>query len=1731
MWAGFCLAGGGAGIPTSCTLPIPVAASALGDVPEGGLFSTFSVLDPVPAQAQIGAASEPQRSFSLAPMCGSHTSVFSIVLVVLVGSLLSPYFLLSTVERVLPSVTVESHVPKSQGKVLAQGIVSSLGLMGDIVMISSSAEGFTFVLPQLSGALPSSRNMVGVSEVSFTPVPWVEVKGSIFEIPCALAVATVQAFGSAVWPQSSPISPSVVDRGPTFLERSRGWEQGQALMAATDSSLCSTLRAIISSREVGSAYLAECEERIWDVTVRPALLDVPLSRRGRGDPHRDDSLSRRPFSRRFSPTATLPLQPPAPQPATDFRPGSYAEILDEEALADISRFIRTEASNLCAMRKFGSAVAWFPPSAHPIPWCSAVQRQLPLIVGQDQFLPRARGVVWDCRGLGWDVPQPCSPLDFTSPPISDLNSAYINSKFSSWPDQELISMLVYGVHLKADVPLQFVFCSHLVSLPEGFASVDSEILQFIEKGWYELSSLLPFLPCRVMAQGSTPRKNDPSRFRRTSDGGGPRVVSVDKAGVAAVPLNVAIGLHDTLDSEWDCLVDKWSAKEVKPRIEDKMHDDAILRDLALFWFHEPIVGFVDDFRSYFNQIPVAPAEYWKLNHIWQTPDSTSSTPPFSGASFGIVSEFRLGFGLSASPNVAQRFAELMLHDFRVRFDSAESQFFSRIFNHISGECFGANEADRRSAVGRQDGLTDACRWIIRRRELSRLTGNNELRAYSIHVYTDDVVLTVVGSERMARALSCWHQTTSAFNVDMASAAKRQLGASVSWLGCNFYLPLGVVSAHPNKVTRARQAISLILEGAGIGFADYRALLGLLEHLMPVLGLDRSWMYHLYGDNFRRGSQLGPTTRMVFHALQNDRFRAWLQVLLREAGSYFSAALSISTIPLPPPPSSGWPGGASGISPAPARFHLFSDAANEGHIGGLGGWAHGDWWHIELSSEDCQLFHITALEFLAVCVNFILWGAILQGHQVAMYADALASVQVLLNGAAHSPMMQLIHLRLKELPEFASVWPSIQVDHVFGEFNVLADAASRNRPAVIHALALQLGIPARKVALPDRVNHFLQHIREDARALRGATSTAALELEQYRSKAFSSNFAGDGPAEKESFFGGDVSRPSKRHAFINLPFASRVGSIYGAQTNDRPLRGEEGGGPSVPPNVVTTPPSCAQASGPETSLWQRVHERLLSPRLLAILGPPRDIATPRTSEAISSSLSLISRESSSLVALSPLARSIMNDTSIQGLHPRDPRLLWEFDALVGHAIESSVCSGTSKKNELGMRRWGEFVDLWGTPPLREDDPAQLLLNSFLLASFLIWLAREVRGKGGRALAKPGTLMGYLYAVKRHHNLHGRRFEAFLLVKPVLRSITSQYAQRFGPEALLPVRSEPFSGPVIRRLLEASNDNLALALRDFPVLRHDSWFYHSVRGAIATSWRGGHRKGELVLKHDETFDNSHLSWASLFFIIKGIIHRYPSLQLLASMSVGDYVGLLPGPCKNDPWGIYFGAHPVYYSFNPNDPTSSGVLLRDMARVCRPESSRLRSTPLFTTDPTFRPMRHRHLEVVLFSLLRVFLSASEVTKYSWHSFRIGLACSLLAAGASDAIIMALCRWRSVSSLRIYARLNADDYTRFIDDASELNLTSVQGPNLTAIPEQSGSSSGASVLPVPGSLPAHLYAMVDEVTGPSAPELSTARLLQLAAALPELDADNFAAAFSRLDVDAEPAGDDSDGEEVGSQ
>ena len=64
--------------------------------------------------------------------------------------------------------------------------------------------------------------------------------------------------------------------------------------------------------------------------------------------------------------------------------------------------------------------------------------------------------------------------------------------------------------------------------------------------------------------------------------------------------------------------------------------------------------------------------------------------------------------------------------------------------------------------------------------------------------------------------------------------------------------------------------------------------------------------------------------------------------------------------------------------------------------------------------------------------------------------------------------------------------------------------------------------------------------------------------------------------------------------------------------------------------------------------------------------------------------------------------------------------------------------------------------------------------------------------------------------------------------------------------------------------------------------------------------------------------------------------------------------------------------------------------------------------------------------------------------HSWRIYLACALLASGASNGTIQLLLRWRSEEALKIYARMNDNDYANHLSNAALAKVSSVRTTTL---------------------------------------------------------------------------------------
>ena len=130
-----------------------------------------------------------------------------------------------------------------------------------------------------------------------------------------------------------------------------------------------------------------------------------------------------------------------------------------------------------------------------------------MTVEQGGFRPWARGTVLDLRllkeGAGW-----VTELDYEAltPTQFDLN--VIRARLADYHDQELVSHMVPGVHILANIELQLVLLPHLLSMMGIEEAVLEDVMRLTRPPyeWIGFSTSLPFAPDMFIGKAIVEKK-------------------------------------------------------------------------------------------------------------------------------------------------------------------------------------------------------------------------------------------------------------------------------------------------------------------------------------------------------------------------------------------------------------------------------------------------------------------------------------------------------------------------------------------------------------------------------------------------------------------------------------------------------------------------------------------------------------------------------------------------------------------------------------------------------------------------------------------------------------------------------------------------------------------------------------------------------------------------------------------------------------------------------------------------------------------------------------------------------------------------------------------------------------------------------------------------------------------------------------------------------------------------
>ena len=1257
-------------------------------------------------------------------------------------------------------------------------------------------------------------------------------------------------------------------------------------------------------------------------------------------------------------------------------------------------------------------------------------RPQPIAVGREELHEWARDRVWDCRL------ECCQLLDFQAPIETHLDLDYLRRRLIDYPDQHLVANVLEGARLDADVELQSVFVPHLVSLPLGYASVGKEVRRLHKLDWYRFFPDFPFWPMYLNGQGSTARKLEPDRFRRTTEGGGPRRPTYDLAGLRAMSINTASFLlhlpkHFLLDRrpvmlEWlqarglwptpttsDTSQSKWP-KETKPRLRQLLRDLAILKRAAQF-LGEPVYIIGDDFKDYFNQLAMAESELHKLGIVFLREgdehdgllDGVTGSPFVPVVDSGqlvFISERRLGFGTHGASNIAQRFSDALLYLFREDMDAADAPFFDAPSPQMQAwldareQAAGAAAAASYESFGNfdmDDEPSDA-------RHMHRL---EQRRLYSAYVYSDDPVFLVVGVERTLRALRAWRRLTTSAGLIMAIPEKRSLGTHAPWLGVLILAGLGIVVVPKAKLLRAAGTISAVLRG-GQPFHIYRSLVGLLEHLRDVNLHGRNVMHGLYAPHGADGaSRFGPSGRVDCDPLMTKQLQRWLSLLRRSAGVSARAAFHREEVE----PQSTF------------TVKACSDACcGDEDPTGMGGFCHGLFWQFVVPPEDYDVVTTPLLEFLSVSFNILALpehaGALCgDTGTLLLRTDALTTALVLPRESQRSPTLVDAHQLLIETDAWRQLRSRLRIQHVYGDTNAMSDPLSRSRMAEFRQRCRQLGIKPVRLPLPLAAIALYRQVISLERARRMRRGVAQ-------------------PAPRG---GGDVG--------VGLSFLERVRDGLRAQSaaTSTPSLSERLGRPATEAAPPVTPAPF--------SLLNLRHTPAVSTQPATVPVPPgrsvSGLAMPGAPP-----VSAVLRQRLSASRLAGAASTYARARAVALSSGPDPTMnlradvgeLMRLGDTLNEFSEFGANINTLKKDDRAWDFWEVICENLGTSPLRTAEEVRTNPDrqAFLLATLMLYASAVCVPKTpGRRCIKPRSALAYPLAIIRIFKRWGIVMPGFKALQAQLAGLQRAYLAYHGPKSLAPRRAEPMKFSMVRDINRIPrNGSIRLRGRVWSDDDHDVFMFCRLQVVMIC---GGWRLAEWVW-HNSGDIMYHVR-ADLAWRINGRIVSDPSPAQLASLRPGDVALLNPSLSKPDQTGEIHCPFPVAIAFDLS-PENGAAALRDIELRFPCHGAERATRPLIATAAG-NPYTHAVLDGMLYAVLLYLYGAVVAAIFSWHSYRSGLATALFAAGCPDAVIMLICRWMCPESLHVYRRLGTSNHADWFKRAAVANVDSINADNVPRV------------------------------------------------------------------------------------
>jgi len=387
--------------------------------------------------------------------------------------------------------------------------------------------------------------------------------------------------------------------------------------------------------------------------------------------------------------------------------------------------------------------------------------------------------------------------------------------------------------------------------------------------------------------------------------------------------------------------------------------------------------------------------------------------------------------------------------------------------------------------------------------------------------------------------------------------------------------------------------------------------------------------------------------------------------------------------------------------------------------------------------------------------------------------------------------------------------------------------------------------------------------------------------------------------------------------------------------------------------------------------------------------------------------------------------LCTDTSAFALRPADLSILDKMGTAIHGYADLGANATTVKHEQSAMRKyWGPFVARLRTPFWRTDEAqSDTQREAMLQTAFAIdtWQRMKPRSKKD-AVAQVQSAFNVLGHVRRAHSRRGYVMPPPAMLAHVFKGMSKEMLLNYGKHSQLPVRVEPFTADQNRRMLTIPTGTI---INGRPY------------SAAAPFWRGwrvvdtfanqtGERKAGVIGHELGGYTRSD----AYLILDGGEPIADPSVEDLQAMgrTPRDYVLIRGGPAKADVQGRFFGPTPMVFSFDRGNVSNFAAALVDfeLAHPCR--GAARRTAPLFVQDGKHKAWTASAIDRTLDGVMTATLSSAERQHKTFHSKRVWLASAFKANRLAEGEIQALCRWRSVDSIRIYGRMDMEYQARVV-------------------------------------------------------------------------------------------------------